>query len=387
MLTVNHYARIRGAYRDGMSIGEIARRFHHSRRKVRAILKGDGEPASYPARKDQHFPKLGQFIGLIDEILSTDEQAPPKQRHTSMRIFQRLEAQQYQGGYDAVRRYVAKRRKGKRETFIPLSHDPGQRVEADFGQIHVDFPEGRRAVSVLILVWSHSNYPFAMALPTQRTEAILEGMVRGFDYFGCVPREVWWDNPKTVATELLIGRERRLHERYAALASCYVFDPLFCMPARGNEKPCVENRVKTLQRRWSTPVPKAKDLDELNAYLLECCLAERQRNRHGTDKTIGELFEQDREAASALPRYPFDACVMQPGEVDKYQLVHFDKVRYSVPRAWAFDTLTVKGYVDRVDMVAKTQSDSGVGETCRDWQGRCPSCIQNRATRFCPRPR
>ncbi len=353
MLTVNHYARIRGAYRDGMSICEIARRFHHSRRKVRAVLKGDGEPPPYPARQEQYRPKLGEFVGLIDAILSADEQEPPKQRHTAMRIFERLKAENYQGGYDTVRRYVARRRKRKRETFVPLVHDPGQRLEADFGQIYVDFPEGRRAVSVLILVWSHSNYPFALALPTQRTEAILEGMVRGFEYFGCVPREVWWDNPKTVALALLSGRQRRLHPRYAALASHYVFDPLFCMPARGNEKPCVENRVKTLQRRWSTPVPVAKDLDELNAYLLQCCLAERQRNRHGTDKTIGEQFEQDREAASALPRHIFDPCAMQPGKVDKYQLVHFDKVRYSVPRAWAFETVTVKGYVDRVDMVAK----------------------------------
>jgi transposase len=353
MLTVNHYARIRGAYRDGMSICEIARRFHHSRRKVRAVLKGDGEPAPYPERKGQHYRKLGKFLGFVDEILSTDDQAPRKQRHTAMRIFERLTGEGYEGGYDAVRRYVAKRRRKKRETFIPLSHDPGQRLEADFGQIYVDFPEGRLAVWVLILVWSHSNCPFAIALPTQRTEAILEGMVRGFEYFGCVAREVWWDNPKTVATELLTGRERRLHPRYAALASHYVFDPLFCMPARGNEKPYVENRVKTLQRRWSTPVPKVRDFDELNAYLLRCCQADRQRNRNGTDKTIGEVFEQDREAASALPRHAFDPCVMQPGMVDKYQLVHFDKVLYSVPRAWAFETVTVKGYVDRVDIVVK----------------------------------
>lgn len=26
-------------------------------------------------------------------------------------------------------------------TFIPLDHDPGQRVECDFGHIHVDFPK------------------------------------------------------------------------------------------------------------------------------------------------------------------------------------------------------------------------------------------------------
>jgi transposase len=350
MLTVNDYARIRGAHRDGMTIGEIAREFHHSRRKVRAVLKGDGQPKRY-SRQRQHYRKLGDYLATIDEILAADEHEPPKQRHTAMRIFERLKEQQYQGGYDAVRRYVAKRQKRQRETFIPLSHDPGQRVEADFGQIYVDFPDGRRAVSVLILVWSYSNYPFAMALPTQRTEAILEGMTRGFDHFGHVPREVWWDNPKTVALDILIGRERRLQSGYAALASHYVFDPLFCMPASGNEKPYVENRVKTLQRRWSTPVPKVKDFDELNAYLLECCLAERERTRHGTKHTIGELFARDCEAANPLPQHTFDPCVTQPAKVDKYQLARFDNVCYSVPRAYAFETVTMKGYTDRVDVV------------------------------------
>ena len=350
MLTVDHYARIRRAYRDGLNICEIARRFHHSRRKVREVLRGDGEPKRY-SRKRQHYRRLGEFLGVIEGILCADEEAPPKQRHTAMRIFERLKGQGYQGGYDAVRRYVAKVRRRERETFIPLVHDPGQRVEADFGQIYVDFPEGRRAVSVLILVWSYSNAPFAVALPTQRTEAILEGMVRGFEYFGCVPQEVWWDNPKTVALALLTGRERRLHRRYAALASHYVFEPLFCMPASGNEKPYVENRVKTLQRRWSTPVPKAKDLDELNAYLLACCRAEGERARNGTASTIGELFERDRAASVALPRHAFDPCVMHPGKVDKYQLVRFDKVQYSVPRSYAFETVTVKGYIERVDVV------------------------------------
>ena len=76
-----------------------------------------------------------------------------------------------------------------------------------------------------------------------------------------MPREVWWDNPKTVATAILKGRSRTLNERYAALASHYAFEPLFCMPARGNEKPHTENRVYDLQRRWATPVPKVKDLN------------------------------------------------------------------------------------------------------------------------------
>jgi hypothetical protein len=47
------------------------------------------------------------------------------------------------------------------------------RLEADFGHVHVDFPEGRRQIPVLITAWSYSNYRFALAMPTERTEAIL----------------------------------------------------------------------------------------------------------------------------------------------------------------------------------------------------------------------
>ena len=70
-----------------------------------------------------------------------------------------------------------------------------------------------------------------------------------FAFFGCVPVELWWDNPKTVAIHLYQGRDRTLHSRYAALASHYPFTPKFCLPATPTEKPRVENRVFDLQRQ------------------------------------------------------------------------------------------------------------------------------------------
>src|SRR5262249_22008252 len=143
--------------------------------------------------------------------------------------------------------------------------------------IHVDFPDGRRLVPFLVTTWAYSNYPFGLALPFERTEAILEGMVTAFEFFGSVPKEVWWDKPKKVATLIVLGCERRLHPLYAALASNYVFNPLFCMPARGNEKPDAESTVKAVQRRFSTPVPRVKNLDELNHYFRHRCEAERAR--------------------------------------------------------------------------------------------------------------
>jgi transposase len=338
-----------------MSVRAIARRFHHSRRKIREVLR-ESEPKGYTRRKPVPAPKLDPVKPIIDQILADDEDAPRKQRHTAAQIFRRLVAEhEYTGGYDQIRRYVATRRRQRRETFIPLEHSPGQRGECDFGHIWVDFPEGRRQVPTLLMTWAYSYCPFSIALPTERTEAILHGLVEAFAFFGAVPRELWWDNPKTVATTILRGRQRHFNPRYLALASHYNFEPLCCMPARGNEKPFAENRVKNLQRRWATPVPKAEDLDDLNAYLRTCCVKDRERLAGSQTEMIGRRFEEDRRAALGLPERPFDACLSEPRKVDKYQTVAFDGNRYSVPRRWAFQTVTVKGYVDRVEVVAEGQ--------------------------------
>ncbi len=352
MLTVDDYGQIRRAHHDGMSIRAMARVFHRSRRKIREAMARP-EPQGYTRTKDPPAPKLGPFHPIIEGILKADEHAPLKQRHTAMRIFERLQQEHgYAGSYAQVRRYVARHRRDRRETFIPLAHDPGRRLECDFGHIAVDFPDGRRQVPVFIGVWSYSYCPFAVALPTERTEAILFGMVEAFAFFGCAPREVWWDNPTTVVTKIFKGRERKPHQRYAALASHYAFDPLFCMPASGNEKPYAENRVFDLERRFATPVPRVKDLAELNAHLLACCLKERHRTVAGQKETIAQRFEHDRTAALPLPAHRFDPCIHQAAYVDKYQTVHFDGNRYSAPRPCAFRAATIKAYVDRIEIVS-----------------------------------
>jgi transposase len=358
VVTVDDYGAIRRARRDGMTIRQIARQFRHSRKTVRHALT-HAEPHPEPLTRNRPAPKLGPFQSIIDQILIDDETAPPKQRHTAAQVFRRLRDEHgYRGVYIQVRRYVRKHRPRHEETFIPLGHLPGQRLEADFGHIHVDFPDGRRRVPFLVTAWAYSNAPFVLALPFERTEAILEGMVAAFEFYGAVPKEVWWDNPKTVATMILLGRERQCHSSYAALASHYAFSPLFCMPARGNEKPDAEGTVKAVQKRFATPVPHVADLDELNTFFRKRCEAERDRVVHSLfgPFTIKDRLAEDRAAASPTPEYRFDPCVIQPAvAVDKYQSVAFDGNRYSVPRPFAFQMVTVKGYVAKVVIVANGQ--------------------------------
>jgi transposase len=357
MRTVDDYAKFRTAHRDGMTIRQIARSFHVSRRTVREALASP-EPKPYTRTKPPPAPVLGPFAAIIDQVLRDDRDAPPKQRHTAAQLFRRLQDEQgYPGSYPTVRRYVAAHRHHSSPTFIPLAHPPGHRLEADFGHIHVDFPDGRRLVPFLVTVWAYSNAPFVVALPTERTEAVLDGMVRALEFFAAVPREVWWDNPKTVATTILRGRQRLLHPRYAALASHYTFEAKFCLPAQAHEKPDVESGVRAVQRRFATPVPRVGDITELNEHMRRRCLDERRRTVRSASGVfvIGDRFAEEVAAAAPLPPHAFDPCVGRQAVADKYQTVAFDTNRYSVPRTWAFREVTVKGYVDRVVVTAGGQ--------------------------------
>jgi hypothetical protein len=252
---------------------------------------------------------FGAFRPFVDAILAEDETAPRKQRHTASQIYRRLVAEQgYTGKYDQVRRYLQQRRLSRRETFIPLEHRPGVRAEADFGHIYVDFPDGRRQVPVLIVTWSYSNAPFAIALPTERTEAILYGLIEAFAFFGCVPVELWWDNPKTVAIHLYQGRDRTLHPRYAALASHYSLHPEVLLAGNAHgEAPSREPRVRPAASVGHTcsPRERSRRVERPPPSLLPDLSRPDLRRQHGVRRYAIRAGQSESSADSQ----PFLRCL------------------------------------------------------------------------------
>jgi hypothetical protein len=93
-------------------------------------------------------------------------------------------------------------------------------------------------------------------------------------------------------------------------------------------------------------------------FFRKCCEAERDRVVQSLlgPFTIKDRLAEDLAAATPLPKHRFDPCVVRPAvAVDKYQSVAFDGNRYSVPRPFAFQMVTVKGYVAKVVIVAHGQ--------------------------------
>jgi hypothetical protein len=90
MFAVETYAAVRRfVIVEGKSRREAARVFGLSRETISKMCRFS-VPPGYARSRAPERPKLGPLIPVIDAILEADKTAPPKQRHTAKRIFERL---------------------------------------------------------------------------------------------------------------------------------------------------------------------------------------------------------------------------------------------------------------------------------------------------------
>ena len=356
MLKVDQKEQIRRAFFiEGKSIRQIARERHHDRRTVRAAIR-DASPPHYTLSRSRVRPVLGRFVAIIDKWLADDEFQPTKQRHTSRRIYHRLiEEHGYTGGESTVRDYVHKHRTRQRPVFIPLAYEPGVDAQVDFGEAKVIMKGRPIIVQLFVGRLCFSKIPFLVASPNQQQEALFEGHEKSFDFFGGVPRAIWYDRLSQAVRKALPGHRPQEQEAFIAFRSHYLFESRFCNPREAHEKGLVENLVGYARRNFLVPVPEVDSFPELNDLLRRRCLAEVRRQLRGETKTIGELWDQERSHLLTLPAHPFPCCRTVPVRPNRLSMVTFQTNRYSVPVENASESLLLRAFVDRIEITDGTR--------------------------------
>ena len=242
--------------------------------------------------------------------------------------------------------YVRGRRQSTREAFVPLHHPPGH-AQVDFGEAVVEVGGQREKIAFFCLILPHSDVWFVKAYPRETTEAFLDGHVSAFAFLGGVPRSILYDNTTLAVARILGDGTRRRTRAFTHLQSHYLFRDRFGRPGRGNDKGKVEALVKTARRKFLVPIPKVHDLSVLNERLTARCLERLDALEQG-DRATALLADLD--ALRDLPGAPFEACEHVPGRVSSTALVRYRLVDYSAPAVHAHKKVTVKGYVDRVEI-------------------------------------
>ena len=337
MYSVDVYLRVRRAVMvDGMSMREAARVFGLHRDTVRKML-AYSVPPGYRRQSPPRKPKLEPYTGVIDRILEDDLRRPRKQRHTAKRIFERLRDEYgFDGGYTTVKDYVRENRRQTREMFVPLSHAPGH-AQCDFGE-----------ALVVIGGVERKAHCFVKAYPAETTEAFLDGHVSALAFLGGVPRSILYNNTRLAVAKILGDGCRQRTRAFTELQSHYLFEDRFGRPGKGNDKGKVEGLVGYVRRNFLVPVPSFESFDALNACLERRCLERMDRKLRGHMETIGQRMERDLDALLPLPPVAYDACEKQAGRVSSLSLVRYKTNDYSVPVAYGYRDVLVRGYVDEV---------------------------------------
>lgn len=105
--------------RDGWSVREIARRTGWSRQTIRKVLAAPVAPPRYALSVPRRSPVMEPYLAVVERWLAEDEEAPPKQRHTARRIYDRLvEEHSFPGAETTVRQAVARRRGSRHEVVL-----------------------------------------------------------------------------------------------------------------------------------------------------------------------------------------------------------------------------------------------------------------------------
>jgi len=348
MYTVDLYLRVRLAcHVDGLSQRAAASRFGIARDTVKKMLR-HSEPPGYRRRQPPKRPKLDPFTDIIDRILEDDRTVHRKQHHTAKRIFERLRDEHgFAGGQTIVKDYVRERRRRLREMFVPLSHPPGD-AQADFGEADAIIAGVKRRAHFFAMDLPHSDACFVAAYPAATTEAWLDGHNRAFAFFGGVPLSILYDNDRCLVSRILPDGTRQRTRSFSGLQSHYLFEDRYGRPGKGNDKGKVEGLVGYARRNFMVPLPCFESWDAFNAHLEVQCRNRRSDILRGHSETICERFERDREALTALPPTPFDACDKQGTRVNSLSLVRYRTNDYSVPVAYGHREVWVRGYVHEV---------------------------------------
>jgi transposase len=336
---------------EGRSARQVAKELGISRRTVRKYLT---EAVPIRTETQPRRRPVWDAVGTrVEQLLTESAQwTGGKQRLTATRLHERLVAEGHRAGVTLIKEAVAEWKRQRREVCVPLTYRPGDLAEVDFFEVLVDVDGTRRKAWLFLMRLMYSGRDFAWIYERQDQVSFLDGHVRAFAHFGGVPARLAYDNLKAAVVRILVGGERALTARFAALASHYRFEPCFCRPGEGHDKGGVEARGKALRQQALVPIPTGLTLDAINAALLARLETRLDTRRDGTGQTIGARFVEEQRLFRPAP-IPFAAEATTVATVTPRALVRVEGAYYSVPSRWAGLDLIVRVGATRVVIVGK----------------------------------
>ena len=328
-------------YAEKWKIGTIARQLGVHHITVDRVLADAGVPRQDRRRRSS---KLDPFMPFIRHTLAVYPTL------TASRLYDMVYERGYRGSRSHFRNMIAAERpRPVAEAYLRLKTLPGEQAQVDwahFGKVTIG--RAQRRLMGFVMVLSYSRRTFLRFYLDAGMCNFQRGHIEAFEAWQGVPRELWYDNLKSVVLERR-GAAIRFNPRILDFAGHYRFLPKPVAVARGNEKGRVERAIRYIRdsffaaRRW-------RDLDDLNAQARAWCDGIAADRPWPEDRSIGvrEAFERERGSLMALPGDRFPAHDRVEVTIGKTPYARFDLNDYSVPHTHVGRTLVVVATLEEV---------------------------------------
>jgi transposase len=344
-------------YAERWLVGTIATQLgiHHT--TVQRVLNQAGvEPRVIAPRPSIADPYLSFIVEQLEKF----------PRLCSSRLYAMVKDRGYPGGPDHFRRIVGRHRPRKpAEAYQRLKTLPGEQAQVDWAHFgRVEIGRATRVLWAFVMVLSWSRQVFLRFFLGSSMPFFIRGHVDAFGAFQGVPRVLLYDNLKSAVLERR-GDAVRFNPRLLELAAHYHFEPRPVAVARGNEKGRVE-RVIRYVRDGFFAARKWRDVDDLNRQADEWChgLAAERRWAEDHDRTVAEVFAEEKGKMLSLPQDPFPSEEVVEVAVGKTPYVRFDLNDYSVPHERVRTTLVVRASLDQLRIL---DGNDVVATHARSW--------------------
>ena len=233
--------------KHGESIRSLSRSTGRSRNTVRRYLRG-GDAAARRKPGSQRAEKLDPYKKYIIERLAA---AAPDVIPAAV-LLREIQGRGYNGGYSRVKQFV----RGlvpvaAPEPVVRFETEPGRQMQADWATVKGSGIKLK--VFIATLSWSRMSY--VEFCDDEQVETLIACHERAFLAFGGVPKDVLYDNMKTVVVERnTYGRgAHRFHPGFLDYIKHAGALPRLCQPYRPQTKGKVERFIGYLKRSFWVP--------------------------------------------------------------------------------------------------------------------------------------
>lgn len=341
MLRSGEILDIRELYEQGVSITEIARRTGRDRKTIRKWIQTQGLPK----------PKKRKAPSILDPYKGFILEQMRKGVTNASKMLFLLRSRGFTGKVRIVRSFMEPYRPmTQSQVVVRFETEPGKQAQvdwADFGTIQ----EGGKVVRLylFIMVLAYSRMLYLEFVTSTDMGTFLRCHMNAFRFFGGVPREILYDNLKSVVKERDEQGKPIFNARFLDFASLYGFRPRACLPYHAWTKGKVERPIRYVRQNFWQGITfvSVPDLNRQGALWRDTVANVRIHATTGV-QPISRLAE---EGLSPLPARPdFDTSVYTGRRVSREATIAFEGNRYSVPWHLAGKDVLVRLLSDRKEI-------------------------------------